>query len=255
MLRTLLICGMLAGLAGGVLATGFATIAGEPSINRAIEFEEAQYRAAHEPPEPVLVPRAIQRSFGLLTAASIYGLAVGGLFALVFAWTYGRVADASPARTALWLAAAAFVVVYLAPFVKYPANPPSVGHPDTIARRTELYAAMLGCSLLAALAAVRVRVTLAQRFSAATAILLGCATYLVVVVAAGMALPGVNEVPRTFPAVTLWRFREASVGMQALLWATVGLIFAVSSQRAMSGQALLPRWSAWRRGSPVAGED
>ena len=66
----------------------------------------------------------------------MYGLALGGLFALAFAFAYGRVARASPRATALWLAAAAFVVVYLVPFLKYPANPPAVGDPDTIGRRT-----------------------------------------------------------------------------------------------------------------------
>ena len=30
------------------------------------------------------------------------------------------------------MAVGAFVVLYLVPFIKYPANPPSVGDPDTI---------------------------------------------------------------------------------------------------------------------------
>ena len=234
MLRTLLVCGLLAGLGGGLLATGFATVAGEPAIERAIGFEDAHARAAHEHPEPVLVPRSTQRSVGLLTAAAIYGVALGGLFALAFAAAYGRVAATSPARTALWLAAAAFVVVFLVPFVKYPANPPSVGDPGTIGRRTELYLAMLACSLLAALAAVRVRVALARRWpGGGGATLAACGVYLVVVLAAGLALPGVHEVPRAFPAETLWRFRQASVGMQLVLWGTIGLAFAGAAQRAM----------------------
>lgn len=233
MLRTLLVCGLLAGLGGGLLATGFASVVAEPSIDRAVAFEHAQARAAHEAPEPVLVPRSVQRSAGLATAGGIYGLALGGLFALAFAAAYGRIATASPARTALWLAAGAFVVVYLVPFVKYPANPPSVGHPDTIGRRTELYVLMLACSLLAALAAARVRVALAQRWPGGRATLAAATAYLVVVVGAGLALPGVHEVPRTFPAETLWRFREGSVGMQLVLWGTLGLLFAFGAQRAM----------------------
>ena len=98
MLRTLLIWGMLAGACGGLLATGFAEIAGEPAINRAIAFEDAQAKAAGEAPAPELVPRDIQRSFGLITAALVYGLALGGIFALVFAGVYGRVTRGSPSR-------------------------------------------------------------------------------------------------------------------------------------------------------------
>jgi predicted cobalt transporter CbtA len=250
MLRTLLVCGMLAGVAGGLIATGFAQVTGEPAINRAEAFEYAQARAAHEPPEPVLVPRSIQRSFGLITAATVYGLSFGGLFALVFAACYGRVARVSPARMALWLAGAAFVVVFLVPFLKYPANPPSVGHPDTIGRRTALYAVMLGCSLLAALSALRVRALLARRVSPPAATLLALATFLAIATGAGLALPGVNEVPAKFPATVLWRFRESSVGMQAVLWTTVGLLFAWSAQRAMSGRPVLP----WKRGTAASVE-
>ena len=43
----------------------------------------------------------MQSSFGLLTAAVVYGLALGGLFALAFAAAYGRVGRASPARTSI----------------------------------------------------------------------------------------------------------------------------------------------------------
>jgi Probable cobalt transporter subunit (CbtA) len=62
------------------------------------------------------------------------------------------------------------------------------------------------------------------------------ATYVVIVVVAGIAMPGVHEVPRLFPAETLWRFREASVGMQLVMWSTLGLVFAVAAQRVMTRQ-------------------
>jgi len=244
MLRTLLICGLLAGIAGGLLATGFAEIAGEPAVNKAIACEEQPDKTEGISPGPELVPRDIQRSFGLLTAAVVYGLALGGLFALVFAFVYGRVGKASPARTSLWLAAGAFVTVFLVPFVKYPSNPPSIGNPDTIDRRTALYLTMVAISLLAAVAAARLRVVLARRMSGGHATLLAIAAYLVVVIVAGLALPGIHEVPKGFPATTLFNFREASVGIQLVLWTTVGLIFAVLAPRVMAGKTIFPRRSS-----------
>lgn len=244
MLRTLLICGLLAGIAGGLLATGFAEIAGEPAVNKAIAFEEQRDKAEGVAPGPELVPRDIQRSFGLLTAAVVYGLALGGLFALVFAFVYGRVGKASPARTSLWLAAGAFMTVFLVPFVKYPSNPPSIGNPDTIDRRTALYLTMVAISLLAAVAAARLRVVLARRMSGGGATLLAIAAYLVVVIVAGLALPGIHEVPKGFPATTLFNFREASVGIQLVLWTTVGLVFAALAPRVMAGKTIFPRRSS-----------
>ena len=100
MLRNLLICGLIAGACAGLLATGFAELAGEPSIDRAISFEARQSEAAGEAPEPELVSRDVQRTAGLLTGAVVYGLALGGLFALAFGCVYGRVARTSPRRTA-----------------------------------------------------------------------------------------------------------------------------------------------------------
>jgi uncharacterized membrane protein YidH (DUF202 family) len=240
-LRSLLVCGLVAGLCGGLLATGFARIVGEGPVDRAIAFERQQATTAHVHQEAPVVSRTVQKSLGLLTAAVVYGLSLGGLFALAFAAVYGRVLRASPARTSILLAAFAFVVVFLVPFVKYPANPPSVGDPDTITKRTAVYLVMILVSLLAAIAALRLRGLLAERRTSSTATLVAGAAYLVVVVIAGLALPSVHEVPKSFPAETLYRFREASIGMQAILWTTIGLVFAGTAQRVMTGQPIIPR--------------
>lgn len=241
MLRKLLICGLVAGFIAGLVAFGFMTVAGERAVDQAIAYEEA-----HAPPpapgehEEELVSRDTQKGVGLLTATTVYGLALGGIFALVFAYAYGRVGRASPARTALWLAAAAFVVIYLVPFIKYPPNPPAVGDPDTIGERTALYLVMVWISILAAVAAVRLRRTLAQRRPAHVATGVAGVAYLVVVVVAGLALPGIHEIPGTFPATTLWRFREASVGSQMAIWTSIGLVFAYTAERVMAGRPVWP---------------
>jgi hypothetical protein len=252
MLRNLLLCGLLAGLCGGLLATGFARVVGETQINQAIAYEGAQYKAQGLPPEKPVVSRSLQSSLGLLTAAVVYGLALGGLFALAFAAAYGRVGRASPARTSIWMAAGAFVVLYLVPFIKYPANPPSVGDPDTIGKRTALYLIMILISVLAAIAAVRLRKLLAERWSGSTATLVAGFAYLLLVIVAGALLPSINEVPKTFPAVTLFRFREASLGMQAVIWTTIGLVFGVTAERVMAGRTILPRR---RQNDPVPAVD
>ena len=55
--------------------------------------------------------------------------------------------------------------------------------------------------------------------------------YLVVVVAAWVVMPGVNEVPEGFPTIVLWRFRTASVAIQGALWGTIGLTFGPMIER------------------------
>jgi uncharacterized membrane protein YidH (DUF202 family) len=242
MLRNLLICGLIAGACAGVLATGFAELAGEPSINGAISFEARQAAAAGDAPEHALVSRGVQRTAGLLTAAVVYGLALGGLFALAFGYVYGRVARTSPRRTALTLAASAFVVVFLVPFIKYPAVPPGVGNPDTIGYRTLLLASMIGISLLAAIVAVRIRRAASARVAPEGAAAIAVVVYVAIVAVAALAMPAVNEVPRAFPATTLWEFRQASVGMNVVLWATIGVVFAAAVPRVMASRPVLPRF-------------
>lgn len=234
MTRNLLICGLIAGLCAGLLATGFARVVGEPAVDDAIAFEESTAPPSTGPEEPALVTRGVQSSIGLLTAAAVFGLAVGGLFALAFAFVYGRVGHVGPLTTSLWLAAGAFVVVFLVPFLKYPANPPAVGNPDTIDRRTALYWLMIAISLAAAGAAIRLRSYLTSRTSGTVATLASIAAYLVVVLVAGLANPGIHEVSADFPAVTLWEFREATVGMQLVLWTTIGIVFGFLAQRVMT---------------------
>jgi predicted cobalt transporter CbtA len=244
MLRRLLICGLVAGVCGGLLATGFASIAGGPAVDAAIVYEAAGKHAHAHGVEVAQAPvsRSVQKSAGLLTAAVVYGLALGGLFAIAFAFAYGRVAaGVGPRATAYWLAAAAFVVVYLVPFLKYPANPPGSTLDDTIGERTALYGTMVAVSVLSAVAAARLRPALERRWGGHNANLSAGLAFLVIVVAAGLGLPSIQETPADFPAATLWRFREASIGMQAVLWLTIGLVFAPLAQRAMTGRSLFGR--------------
>jgi predicted cobalt transporter CbtA len=250
MIRNLLVCGLAAGLIAGLIAAGTATLVGEPAVDQAIAFGDAHSHAAapapamdHAHADAAPVPRSLQKTAGLLTALIVYGVSLGGLFALVFAFAYGRVGRLGPQLTTYWLAAGAFVAVYLVPFLKYPANPPSVGDPDTIGRRTALYAAMLGISLLCALAALRLRRDLTNRIGSHNATLAALVAYGISVVAAGVILPGIHEVPKDFPATTLWQFREGSLAVQLTIWTTIALVFGYAIQSVMAGQPVFRRAS------------
>ena len=162
MVGNLLLRGMLVGVLAGLLAFGFARIFGEPQVDRAIAFEERMSQAKGELSEPQLVSRETQAGLGLFTGVTVYSAAVGGLFSLVFAFVYGRVGRFGPRATASLLALGGFVAIALVPDLKYPANPPSVGNPETIGLRTELFFVMLVISV----AALVLAVALARRLSA-----------------------------------------------------------------------------------------
>lgn len=237
----LLLRGMLVGVVAGLLAFGFARLFGEPSVGRAIAFETAQHEAEtaaarqHGLPapddDPEIFSRETQSGIGLLTAVVVYGAALGGLFALAFAGCYGRVGLMSPRACAALLALFGFVALYLVPDLKYPANPPSVGEPGTIAARTGLYFSTIAVSLAASLASLSLARLLAGRLGRWNAGIAAGFLFVLMVGAAFAALPAINEVPEAFPAAVLWQFRLASLGIQAVLWAAVGLLFGALTER------------------------
>ena len=236
MMGRLLLAGMLAGLVAGLLSFGFLRLAGEPSVERAIAFEQAleEAKGAAGAAEPELVGRGAQSGVGLLIGVSVYGAALGGLFALGFALAYRRMGDFGPRATAALLAAAGFVAVHLALALKYPASPPAVGAAETIGSRTSLYFAFLLISLAAMIAAGALRLRLAPQLGGPKAALVAAVSYVAVVVLVALALPGVDETPEGFPSEVLWRFRAASLAGQALMWAVLGLVFGAAAERLLA---------------------
>lgn len=244
MVGTLLLRGMLVGVLAGVIAFGFAWVFGEPQVNLAIAFEDHMHALAHDAPEPELVSRAVQSTWGLLTATVAYGASLGGIFALAFAYAHGRIGQVGrplAARpTALLLAALGLLVLILVPQIKYPPNPPAIGNPDTIGPRTALYFGMIVISVVAAIAALMAGRGLRRRLGSWNASLAGVAVYVAIVAAVMLTLPPVDEVPATFLATTLWKFRLASMGLNAVIWLVIGLGFGALTER----QALATRRAA-----------
>lgn len=237
MVRALLVRGMLVGLAAGLLAFAFAYAFGEPQVQAAIDFEEHLAAVAHEPAAAGEVSRGVQRTVGLLTGLLLMGVALGGLFALLFAWAYGRIGPLRARATAALLALGAFVAVTLVPFTKYPANPPTVGNPDTIDRRTVLFVAMICISLLALVAAARIRRQLLGRLGTWNATIVAGLAFVAVVAVAELLLPAVHETPPGFPADVLYRFRLASLGINAVFWTAIGLGFGLLAERLLAERA------------------
>jgi hypothetical protein len=245
MVRKLLLYGMLVGLAAGLLAFVVAKTIGEPQVDKAIAFEGLVAQRHHD---AELVSRTVQNTVGLGAGVIVFGVAIGGIFALVFALAYGRLGALTARGTAAALGLMGFVGMYLVPILKYPATPPAVGNPDTIGRRTALYLSMIVISVAALAIAVIVRKRLRDRIGdwyATIAVALG---YLVIVAVAYIVLPGVNDVPQlvlegvtnavgdsgvTFPPVVLWRFRIASLAVQAITWATLAIGFGFAATRVL----------------------
>lgn len=231
MVRTLLVRGMLAGLAAAVCAWVFAYLVGEPALDGGIAYEDMLSAASGEAGGEPMVGRGVQSTVGLLVALLIYGVAIGGIFALVFAAVYGRIGRLSARATAAVLALVGYVVVVLVPFLKYPSNPPASSADDTIGLRTGTFVLMLALSVAVAVAAVVVGRRLVARLGAWNGVLLAVLGYLVVIGVIGALLPTVAETPADFPAAVLYDFRLSTLGLHVVLWAVLGLLFGALVDR------------------------
>lgn len=239
MVKTLLVRGMIAGVVAGLVTLAFSYVFGEPGVNGGIAFEERAAAVAGESHGVELVGRGVQSTIGLGIAVIVYGVAIGGIFALVYSVVYGRIGRLTPRATAAVLAGGVFVVLYAAPFVKYPANPPGSNESATIGDRTGLYLVMVGFSVALGIGAIMLGRRLVARLGTWNAGLAAGAAYLVAVGVVEALLPVVNETPATFPATVLYDFRVASLGGQLVLWVTLGLVFGAltdGSSRRRRGQ-------------------
>jgi hypothetical protein len=268
--RRFIVRGLLVGAIGGILAFVFARIFAEPQIQAAIDYESGRDaaqalldKAAGLPAEaadPDLFSRTIQANVGIGAGMILFGAAMGGLYAVAYILACGRTGNLAPRPLALLVALGGFLGFYLIPFVKYPANPPAVGHEETIRGRSGLYLLMVVLSILLLVLAVWLGQRLKARFGNWNATLLaglGCVVALGIVMfvlpelghlhanveeygrhATETPLPLKNAqgqiVYPGFPADVLFKFRLYSVGAQAILWAAMGLCFAPLAERLLS---------------------
>ena len=179
----LLLRGALVGALAGLLAFVFARIFAEPQIQAAIDYETGRDgvqavldKSAGLPAgtaDPDIFSRTIQANLGAGTGMIFFGVAVGALFAVAYAVCLGRVGNLQPRALALLVAAGGFLAVYLVPFVKYPANPPAIGSPDTIKDRAGLYLLTVFCSVLFLVAVVWLGVLGPEQLGKDLALVLG----------------------------------------------------------------------------------
>jgi predicted cobalt transporter CbtA len=254
--------GALAGFVAGVLGFAVGRIWAEPVINKAIDYEsgrdgviDALNKAAGRPltPDgPEVFSRSIQSTIGMATGTIGFATAMGALIAVAYLVLHGRV-RVRP-QTLVWsIAAFGFLGVYLLPFVKYPANPPAIGHDFTIVTRSRLYLTMV----IASLVLLGLAVWLGHRLTPKTGMFraanvahtdqFGFARAATetpqpitnilptpLIVDGKTIAPGQIVYPGFDPDV-LWKFRWYSLLNQLLIWTTIAVIFGALLDRFVTG--------------------
>lgn len=221
--------GAAAGALGGLAAALFQALVTARQIDIALEIEAANETGGGS---DEMFSRTTQVAGGML-AAIIYGVLLGVIFAVVAAALW----RALPGRTAfsrsIKLAVVAFVAWVLVPQLKYPANPPAVGDPDTVGQRTVSYLLLLVVSIGLAVGAWELWQRLTARgIEGATRFAAVAGGYLACVTAAYLIAPA-NPDPIDVPANLIWHFRIDSLAGNGLLWIVTGTAFGFLADRAL----------------------
>lgn len=226
--RRVLAIALLAGVLAGLCAALFHYILTEPVIEQAILLEEqAHHTEAHEAP---IVSRAVQKNVGLPIGFVVIGLSWGLLFAIAYHLLQHRLSALGKRRGALLLAFLAFWSLVLMPSLKYPANPPGVGAPETIEYRVGLYIGFLVMSVALTALAMQGGAWIAQRFAVPNQLLLSLVCLVLFSGIAFVLMPS-NPDPVQLPADLVQSFRLLSLSGLALFWGVFGLCFAGLVQR------------------------
>ena len=218
-----LISGAIAGTILGIINQGLV----EPYIERAIALENQNARDKGELLDLTLFNNyRMWQKGGEIFAGTIYGISISSLFGVVFAYARSSLPgskNGNNVKKALILAGIMWFVLFIVPATKYPANPPAVGSPDTLAIRQSLYMSFMAISGFSALALAFAYRKLWNVKSKKVIIPL---TYAGIMIAAYVFMPP-NPDPINAPMDLVIGFRLVSAFTVSIFWGTMAGIFGL----------------------------
>ncbi len=233
-----LISGALAGFVHGTV--NFAIV--EPYLDQAIGIENQNLFASGEAED---TPQfwaeyegyRIWQKSGQVLAGVILGTSIGALFGLVFAFARNSLPGNNDIKKALVLAGIMWFTMYLIPFLKYPANPPTVGDSETVVLRAILYLSFIAISGFGALGFYK----LSTKFENKKKIipLVGYALFISV---AFFVMPE-NPDEITAPMDLVNEFRMMSVLGVTSFWISVGVFLGLFWNRLKPHQETSPSFN------------
>ncbi len=233
-----LISGAIAGLIHGTV--NFAIV--EPYLDEAIGIENQNLFASGEEEDTPKFwveyegYRMWQKS-GQILAGVILGTSIGALFGIVFALSRNSLPGKNNIKKSLVLAGIMWFTMYLIPFLKYPANPPTVGDGETIVLRAILYVSFIAISGFGAVGFYK----LSKKFKNNKK-LVALSGYGIFITAVFFLMPE-NPDEITAPMDLVTEFRIMSVLGVSSFWISIGLILGLFWNRLKPHKENLPSFN------------
>ena len=217
-----LVSGGMAGFVHGTV--NFAIV--EPYLDQAIGIENQSLFASGEAEDTLEFwaeyesYRTWQKS-GQVLAGVILGVAMGSLFGIVYALSRNSLPGKTDVTKAVILSLIMWITIYLIPFLKYPANPPTVGDGDTVILRAVLYVSFIAISGISALLFYKISKKFQNKKK-----YLGILGYGIFISVVFFAMPE-NPDEITAPMNLVTEFRFMSVLGVTSFWGSIGIILGL----------------------------
>jgi predicted cobalt transporter CbtA len=217
-----LLSGAFAGFIHGVV--NFAIV--EPYLDQAIGIENQNlFASGNEEDTPQFWAeydgyRDWQKS-GQILAGIILGVSMGSLFGIVFALSRSSLPGSNNVKKSIILACVMWFTLVFIPFLKYPANPPTVGDVDTVVLRSILYLSFIAISGIGAVSFYQISKKL--KGNKKFAVLIGYGVFITI---AFVAMPE-NPDEITAPMSLVNEFRLMSILGIFSYWISVGIILGL----------------------------
>jgi len=221
---TFIFISLLSGIIAGVILAGVNYFVAEPFIDQTIGIEVDNSIASGEVVDfDELSSYRVWQKEGTFAAGAFLGLTYGAILGIVYVISRKYLPSSDDRKKALILAAIMCLSLYVVPFIKYPANPPAVGDPETIGLRDSLYTIYQLASGLIALG-VSILMYKLQR--------IGYIKYVIPVIYLGLvasiyAIFPANPDEITAPMDLVNAFRAVTFGTMVMFYLVLGTIFGI----------------------------
>ncbi len=221
---TFIFISLLSGVIAGLILAGVNYYVAEPFIDQAIGIEVDNSIASGEVVDfDELSTYRVWQKEGTFAAGAFLGLTYGAILGIVYVISRKYLPSPDDRKKALILAAIMCLSLYVVPFIKYPANPPAVGDPETIGLRDSLYTSYQLASGLIALG-VTILMHKLRRISYIKYII---PVFYLGLVASIYAIFPANPDEITAPMDLVNAFRAVTFGTMVMFYLVLGAIFGI----------------------------
>ena len=148
---------LISGCFAGLIHGGLNLVIVEPYLDQAISIENQTLFATGEEEDTTSFwveynSYRVWQKGGQVLAGAILGTSIAALVGIVFLFVRKSLPEGNNVKKTLILSGLMWFTIFVIPFLKYPANPPTVGDAETVVMRGILFLSFIAISGLGAVA-------------------------------------------------------------------------------------------------------